>query len=597
MAPIPFKGSVQFSTGAFPPEMFVKLTPGELKMYNEYWEAVEARHQITMDKAVVGPRLCAVTGNAYVLRCYFSHADHAKLPSLPYKLLPTQEAADIWSFGRFLFILCSAGHPLFSTNLRTGHLLDYDQVATWDQEKRVRLIYEHVDEPLAQDVLLRILSSHDERAALTMESILGHPFFTAKRDSPPEKIVRKLVDQCRTDSVARKRAFVKQIEMRSEEEWLKVRTTTLLSWDLDLQMRMHLAPSEFVKRELAGGYRAATMPYSIIVLPYKLARNKAGKLTPSTKSEIEMAELMGIQLISLSKACRFARRMEKVIRQSDDPSRKWSLTEIVDSLASEEDDFQELISELITFANSDAVMVVRDSPLLIFWRLVQERIKELQCLFEDTGRAFLYLVDEYEGVPIVSTSGTIAYPIEVTEKVTEMVARGLPFMHLCMLYARGVSGDASGLVKLIFEAAYPHIPPSWAEAANGLSHSLVDPEIKEEVRVLREATANLYPSIGSRSIDDLRFFQAYFERVDVKRYFAHLERVTNGEASIWTNASGVEQMEQLAKSHGLVEAYEAKRSTEQKLLEQERKIAELEEALEELKFRKKHNLQDYPIAR
>lgn len=595
MAPIPLKGSVQFSTGAFAPEMFVKLTPGELKLYNDYWQVVEDRHKITMDKDVVGPRLDAVTGDAYVLRCYFAHADLATLPSLPYKLLPTQEAADIWSFGRFLFTLCSAGHPLFSTNLRTDHILEYNQIATWDREKCERLINEHVQDPLAQDVLLHILSSHDERAALSMESILSHPFFTAKHDSPPivDKIVRKLVDKRMADSVARKRAFEQQVKMRSEEEWLKARTTTILSWDLDFQMRMHLAPSEFIKRELVGGHRAATMPYSIIVLPYKLARNKAGKLTPSTKSEIELAERMGVQLISLSKACRFARRMEDVVRQADDPSRKWSLSQIVNSLAS--DDFQELIGELVAFA-SDAVVVFRDNPLVITRRIVQERIKELQCFFEGAGKAYLYLVDEYEGVPIVSPSGTMAYPIEVTEKVTEIVGRGLPFMHLCMLYARGVCGDASGLVKLIFEAAYPHIPPSWAEAASGLSHSLVDPEIKEEVRILREATSDLYHGIGSRSIDGLRFFQAYFERVDVKRSYAHLERVTNGEASIWTSAHGVEQMEQLAKSHGLAEAYEAKRSTDQKLLEQERKIAELEEALEELKFRRAHNLQEYPIS-
>jgi hypothetical protein len=32
------------------------------------------------------------------------------------------------------------------------------------------------------------------------------------------------------------------------------------------------------------------------------------------------------------------------------------------------------------------------------------------------------------------------------------------------------------------------------------------------------------------------------------------------------------------------------------LLKQERKIAELEEALEELKFRRAHNLQEYPIS-
>ena len=168
-------------------------------------------------------------------------------------------------------------------------------------------------------------------------------------------------------------------------------------------------------------------------------------------------------------------------------------------------------------------------------------------------------------------------------------------MHLCMMYTRGVAGGVSGLVKLIFEAAFPHLPPSWVEASKGLAHGLDEDEMKQNCRILREAVSNMYSRNAVRSVDDLRFFQDYIERVDVNRTFANLKRVTNGEASIWTSDEGVAELEEIAKSYGLVDAYKAKTKTEEKLMEQERKIAELEKALEELEFRKTHNLQ-YPIA-
>ena len=397
MAPISRKGFMDFSTSAFPPEMFVKLTPGELKMYNAHWEAVESSQDVVIDKSVVAPCLDEITGDAYVLRCHFDLSEDKyggnKLPPLPYKLLPTQEAADFWSFGRFLFILCSSGHPLFPTNLRTGHLLQYNQAATWNPVKREEMIYRHVEDGLAQDLLLRLLSSHEERATLSMEKILSHPFFTGQ-DSPD---VRRLVEQRSTDSVVRARAFNNKVLMRFNEEWLKARSKTILCWDLDFQMRLRLAPSDFIKRELSGGHQVSSIPYSIIVLPYKLARNKAGKMTPSTKGDVELAELMGLHLIALSKACHYACRMEDVILGSDSPY-KWSLSELCSAMNLPSDAFSEIQRELIVLA-SDRVEMFRENPLLVARRLVQERITELQCLFEDSGEAFLYLVDEYSGVP------------------------------------------------------------------------------------------------------------------------------------------------------------------------------------------------------
>ena len=376
--------------------------------------------------------------------------------------------------------------------------------------------------------------------------------------------------------------------MRAEDEWLNSRSETISFWDLDLAMRMHLSPSAFVQRQYSAGHRTGIIPYSIIVLPYKLVRNKAGKLTPSTKSDVEMAEKTGARLLAISKACYFTQRIEEVITQVEDSSHRWSLSEISGSMNLSSQDFRQLENELATLA-SDKVEIFRDSPLSIAQSLVQERIKELQALFSESGKAYLYLVDEYEGVPIIGNTGGITYPIEINKKVPEMVARGLPFMHLCMLYARGVAGDVSGLVKLIFEAAYPHIPPSWDDTAKGLVNGLDENTVKDEVRILREATAD---SSGTRGIDDMRFFQDYFERVDVKRTFADLTRVVNGDSSIWTSSGGVEKIKERASSHSLSEAYKAKQRADQQLESQQHKIAELEEALEQLEFRRKHNLQE-----
>jgi molecular chaperone DnaK (HSP70) len=107
--------------------------------------------------------------------------------------------------------------------------------------------------------------------------------------------------------------------------------------------------------------------------------------------------------------------------------------------------------------------------------------------------------------------------------------------------------------------------------------------------MLREATAD---SSGTRGIDDMRFFQDYFERVDVKRTFAELKRVVNADSYIWTTSDGVDKIKDRASSHSLSEAYKAKQRVEEQLQGQQRKIAELEEALEQLEFRRKHNLQE-----
>lgn len=90
-------------------------------------------------------------------------------------------------------------------------------------------------------------------------------------------------------------------------------------------------------------------------------------------------------------------------------------------------------------------------------KLVERRYLEIRTLFKDARKAFLYLVDEHMGVPLVGTAYA-PYPLEISESnMDNVLSRILPFMHSCSMVVRGKSGGISGIVRLIFEAAFVRI--------------------------------------------------------------------------------------------------------------------------------------------
>jgi hypothetical protein len=198
----------------------------------------------------------------------------------------------------------------------------------------------------------------------------------------------------------------------------------------------------------------------------------------------------------------------------------------------------------------------------------------------------LYLVDEYEGVPIVELD--TPYPHEATDKISQLFLHALPLMHMSTLYMRGIAGSVTGLVKLIFEAAYPHIPPSWAAASAGLEHILDEERMTQEVKLLRRAIADLYGS--SRGNDDLQFLQGYLQTFDPLNTYSNLKRVSNGESSMWTSQQGMDKIDHLAKESSIEKARLDQAAQRHALIMQEQRIMELEKALENLEFRNAHQL-------
>jgi hypothetical protein len=95
---------------------------------------------------------------------------------VPYALVDPSEAIDVWGFGVLLYALCSEGslfHLGFDGDLHDSE--DFLDLFEWSKQKAERIFREKVEDPLAQDLLLKILVPEDVRLP-NMAAVLKHPF-------------------------------------------------------------------------------------------------------------------------------------------------------------------------------------------------------------------------------------------------------------------------------------------------------------------------------------------------------------------------------------------------------------------------------------
>jgi hypothetical protein len=543
------QGLAQFSTGVLPPEAFVKLSPVELKAYDKYWRTIEREFGTKVDKDVTEPMVDFETGESYVVRCYFdfqgmTSPETIELPPLPYEALAASESVDIWGLGQMLFGLC-AGRPLFPVSSRTGQLLELGGICNWSSEMAASLIYKYVADPLAQDILFQVLSPIEVRENVTLDKVMSHPFFSCADTSPPW--IQHMIQKRKQETVAQTRLLQNKAFEVSDKKWLEERTVSINCWDFDLLARIHLSPTEIIRGMMERKTEIAT-PGSFLILPYKLCRNKKSQLTPSTKTNVDLSERMGAGMLALSKACYFADAIKKAISAGKkSTSMWWSSSEVLRVLALSSEDFGEVQAEMVELA-ARHVEAFRDNPMTVAIMVVQQRVRRVLSCF-DNASAYLYVVDDFNGVPVVHGSSGSPFPLEITgEKREEILQRGILIMHLCCSYARGVAGGVSGLVKLIFEAADPHIPPSWMKAASGLDHKLDEAAIVSELRVLEDALGEMFDTRHRIFDDNLAFIHDYLLEVDPKRNVANMRRVTAGGGSLWTTIKGAEELEIKAQS-------------------------------------------------
>lgn len=447
-------GSTQFQTGLLPPEMFTKLSRSEAKLYKEYWEKVESIFKIQIDRTVKEPYVDTTTGCSYVVRCHYVVDDdnheklkNVELPELPYELVQARESVDFWCLGILLYTLCSGGRQLFPVNLKSGHLLDHRDVVNWNMDSAMAYIFETVENPLAQDLLLKLLSPFEDRNIITMDTVISHPYFTPAIKSP---LRDKIIYQRKSECAAHMRNRMTMVRAKYEDDWLASRTINVNCWNFDMLKTIYFSSSEIVRKLIGQNNK---IPSSFILLPYKLSsKNKKTKLAPTTKKDVERAERMGVLLLRLAKTLSFGSCVEEAIENSRS-GQKWDARSLVESVTFPSDEYGDLKEEFYGAA-ANHIEAFRADPRSAVTKLVERRYHEIREIFKHARKAFLYLVDEHMGVPLVGQAHA-PYPLELPESnIESCLSKVIPFMHSCSMVMRGTSGGVAGLVRLIFEAAF-----------------------------------------------------------------------------------------------------------------------------------------------
>lgn len=150
------------------------------EVFHAIWERMSQNYILW--ETVVRPRVDEQKQCVYVLKTFENRQDNPPrdASTLPYKLVPPSEKVDVWIFGIFLYELCSGGNPF-----HTGYQGDlrgvesYSRLYEWDRAAAELSVREHVQDPLAQDLLCQILVPADERLP-TIGEVLQHPFFSPK---------------------------------------------------------------------------------------------------------------------------------------------------------------------------------------------------------------------------------------------------------------------------------------------------------------------------------------------------------------------------------------------------------------------------------
>ena len=478
--------------------MFARLDPAEARSHKTYWETYEEEE----DAAAAAPRF-GPDGEVFRVKAYRpssatdGHAPDPDAPPLPYDLVPASEAHDVWAYGLLLYSLCANGRTLFPTDPRDGDLADapsYQELTDWTKTSAEDRVCEFVDDPLAQDLLMRLLVPEEDREEIA--AVVDHPFFRRHRAAVDEDTQRLLVDR---EIVARRVAEARDKRFKNAEDrqTLRARTTEVFCVSPRTQTKILNSPTELCRRIYGATLTTPDVPLCFVVLPYRLVPNKVGKLTPSTKRDVELAERVGKQFLNLSKASAFVLEVDKILKDNSGSWELWADECRTDSsrvaheivrLMGCGDDFMDLAGALTSLGVLNTDQFLTD-PLSVAKKLVQESAKAVLKTFDDADKAFLYLVDEYDCVPVLDADDdTYPHAVGSSEKnsVSQTVRSLLPFTQMGILCANGAQGSVAGLVKLIFEGAYPHIPGSWTAASKGLDHKLDRERMSAEVELLKE---------------------------------------------------------------------------------------------------------------
>jgi hypothetical protein len=171
-----------------------------------------------------------------------------------------------------------------------------------------------------------------------------------------------------------------------------------------------------------------SFPTSFIVLPYKLSVNDEGALGVESPNFVDVALRFADHLLELT-----------------DPR---SVLYYLDAKS--------------TQYYGESLYGIDENPIrLKAYEAVKQNEKTLLSLYEP-GEAYLYLIDELTGIPVLSKE-TDKYPVILNNSVN-LVTKLLPLMLIGMLQLRGEKA-LSIMVSILLDGSVAAVPPKWVDAA------------------------------------------------------------------------------------------------------------------------------------
>jgi len=440
----------------------------------------------------IKPRFTEDQSTAYLIKSFQETAETNDNPSLlPYSRVRASPKLDIWSFGMLTFSLCSHSYP-FHVNAESDliHTSSFERLFKWDKKMAEQLIHNQIDDPLAQDLLLQILLPVDERLG-TMDEVLTHPFFGPASTLEAQWILEKHEEQ--------------QLMMEETAVIPKMttETTTRLENTTEKQCKIVFEEEKIV------------VPTCLIILPYQLTVSADGRLTVP-HNHIDTAIRVGKHLLDINKATArlsFWLMMKKNMAGNNGPLFKSRLKdwlkrartepgelvakEIVKAIGCGEE-YIPLCREMLEKGDvvSQAKSYIKDPMGAARVAIRQSTELLVKCFAMDMQ--FLYLVDEYNGVPVLGENernarqgagaeddDDVVYPIPIDPNTRHLQNLFLPFVNISVMTVTAVNGLTSLKRLLGLPASHP-IPDSWRDTKPGLVHKLDQPTSVAEFAVLQD---------------------------------------------------------------------------------------------------------------
>lgn len=419
------------------------------------------------------------------------------------------ECIDIWAFGVLIFSMCSKC-TLFPVD-HEDNLTDvesYAQLFNWDKRTAEKMILEKVADPLAQDLLLRILVPVEERLR-TMDEVLCHPFFGPACCLEAVRILEKH----------------EELQLMLEETAFIPRMTS------ETLRRLENSTEKTCK--IVFEEEKIVVPTCLIILPYKLALEGKGDNPCAKNAPQKLVVEIGVNLLEINRAtarmsfwlmmkknmsgknsANFKAKMKEWLRESKNGRGSGASRKILEAIGCG-DEYKEICIEMLQQPDtvSNARSYIKD-PMLAARLAIQKCIDNLIKIYS-TRLQYLYLVDEYNGVPVIidRPTRTISftddhlddedelYPIEIEPNTRHFQNFFIPFVNISMMSVTAKDGlnSLKTLLGLTSE-----IPQCWKDLSSGLIHKSDQPSSVAEFAVLQDVLRkqDFSPSIGeTRTVD------------------------------------------------------------------------------------------------